>query len=72
MNAVANYWKHHDEWPEKYVPAHWPGVGEVRERRWDIANANKDTQKTIEIVTAIGMRPDGLNMQAAAVFSAWC
>jgi hypothetical protein len=75
VNAAANYWKHHDEWPVKYVSVQWEDGDEVLVRRWDIDKANNDTQKTMEIVTAIGMRPGESNMQCAAstlgIFDLW-
>jgi len=66
VNAVANYWKHHDDWPKQYVREQLKGVGEVAACRWDTSKINDRDRKTMEIVTSIGMRPDGLNMQAAA------
>jgi hypothetical protein len=67
VNAVANYWKHHDEWLEKYVPVPLEDGNEVLERCWDIDKEKKSsTRDTIEIVRAIGMRPGGPNMQCAA------
>lgn len=67
VNAVANYWKHHDEWPEQLVPVQLDGVGEVMARRWDTSKVQrKDRLEMFTIVNSIGMQPGDLNMQAAA------
>ena len=67
MNAVANYWKHHDEWPERVDQARSIEFGETPVPHWDTSKVNKGEQKTIELVTAIGMWPNrSINMQVAA------
>jgi hypothetical protein len=60
IDALANYWKHHDEWPKG-----WEQDGE-----WSVAvwsdKASKLQKKTIEVVTALGMAPAGVwNLQRA-------
>lgn len=67
VNAVANYWKHHDEWPERVDQARSIEFGETPVPRWDISKVNKGAQTTIELVTAIEMWPNrSINMQVAA------
>ena len=67
VNAVANYWKHHDEWSELLDMAQWIEFDETPVPRWDTSAAKSGGRKTIEIVTAIGMWPNrSINMQVAA------
>jgi hypothetical protein len=51
IDAVANYFKHHHEWP----------------RDWAVEPANKGSRSTIELVLALGLRPRDAasNLQAA-------
>jgi len=51
INAVANYWKHHDEWPTRLEHNDACLV-----RVWDLLQM-KNHRLTVEIVTAIGMSP---------------
>jgi hypothetical protein len=68
VNAVANYWKHHDEWSERLDMAQGREFGETLLPRWDTSAVKSGERKTIEIVTAIGMWPNrSINMQVAAL-----
>lgn len=50
INAVANYWKHNDEWPTKFVNT----SHEWRAQIWEVDKKSR-AKPTIEIVTALGM-----------------
>lgn len=53
INAVANYWKHQEEWPTRIEPKE-----EYRETVWDQTQMKKRNEKeTVNIVTSIGMSP---------------
>ena len=57
INAVANYWKHHEEWPRCSEQN-----GECLVSAW-----NRDNRRTVEIVTSLGMSPSLTgNMRTAA------
>lgn len=60
INAIANYWKHHKEWPTTWTfGSEWSSL-EWNEEKKGIY------KKTIEIVTALGMARSGVwNMQVA-------
>jgi hypothetical protein len=51
IDAIANYFKHHYEWPSN----------------WDLQQATKSQQKTIRIVLAVGLEPgnEESNLQIA-------
>jgi hypothetical protein len=60
INALANYWKHHDEWPKG-----WKEDGEWCVAVWS-DQASKLQKKTIEVVTVLGMAPARVwNLQKA-------
>ena len=48
--AIANYWKHQEEWPTRIEPR-----GEWRECIWDHKQMSKGQKETMEIVAGIGM-----------------
>lgn len=52
INAVANYWKHQDDWPTGE---------EVRGSRivnvWDLTALRNSDKRTVEVVVSIGMSP---------------
>jgi hypothetical protein len=57
INHIANYWKHHDEWPVKMVPQ-----GDFEALDWD----EKKETRTIREVRALGMaRGASDNIQTA-------
>ncbi|MGE0131317.1 MAG: hypothetical protein AB7U82_24820 [Blastocatellales bacterium] len=67
VNAVANYWKHQDEWPTRLMPVQLDNKDEAMARHWDTSKvSHKNQSDTIRIVTSIGMQPGDLNMQVAA------
>jgi len=54
INAVANYWKHQEDWPtaEESKAGRLITVWNVQSR-----SLRKNEQQTIEVVTSIGMKP---------------
>lgn len=63
INAIANYWKHREEWPTCMEEN-----GAYRSIIWDTAQMNpKHTKYTVEIVTSLGMAPDSTGQLRAAV-----
>jgi hypothetical protein len=61
INAVANYWKHSEEWPlgDK------KGGGRLREV-WDVSGP-QGNKRTVEIVSALGLVPNSsANLRKAA------
>lgn len=52
INAIANYWKHQEEWPTRIEPKE-----EYLERVWDQRQMRNCEKRTIEIVASIGMSP---------------
>jgi hypothetical protein len=62
INAVANYWKHHEEWPRTLKPH-----GKWCKIVWNDKKANNIQKRTIEIARALGMSPSGgvWNLQEA-------
>lgn len=63
VNAIANYWKHHEEWQVQ-----WPKlVDNLWESYWDNSKGSKGTKKAIEIAHAIGMRPSSSGNMRVAV-----
>lgn len=53
INAIANYWKHQEEWPTRTERKE-----EYLERVWDQRQMRRKNEKrTIEIVASIGMSP---------------
>lgn len=62
INAVANYWKHSDEWPTALVLN-----GEWRKPTWDLNSMQNNARRTAEIVSALGMSPGSTgNLRQAA------
>jgi hypothetical protein len=62
INAVANYWKHSEEWPLTETQT----GGRIREA-WDLSTRRRNEKSTIEIVTALGLTPNSPgNMRKAA------
>jgi hypothetical protein len=62
INALANYWKHHEEWPRG-----WREGDESRLIVWNENQAGVIQKRTIEIVTALGMSLEGTwNLREAA------
>ncbi len=63
INAIANYWKHQEDWPTRE---------DIKNHRsvtvWDPATMRTDNEKrTLEVVTGIGMAPlSSGNLRAAA------
>lgn len=58
INAVANYWKHHEQWPTRLEPKDEYEMREV----WDHAEMekkNRNQKRTAERVESIGMSPSG-------------
>jgi hypothetical protein len=49
-NAVANYWKHHEDWPTREQPR----AGRIV-TLWDTDGMRGNEQKTVEIVASIGV-----------------
>jgi hypothetical protein len=61
INAIANYWKHHEEWPTKTTPR-----SDAIDLEWDPETAGRQSQSTIGVVTALGMSCRGTqNIQEA-------
>lgn len=61
INAVANYWKHHDEWARTSKPD-----GEWLTTVWKDKTARRNEKRTIQIVKELGMSPSGVwNLQKA-------
>jgi len=54
INAIANYWKHQEEWPTRTERER---KEEYLERVWDQRQMSKNEKRTIEIVASIGMSP---------------
>lgn len=52
INAVANYWKHQEEWPIRTEPK-----DEYREQVWDQTQMSPTEKSTVQIVASIGMAP---------------
>jgi hypothetical protein len=50
INAIANYWKHHEDWPT----VEQPQAGRIA-TRWDTNGMRGNEQKTVAIVTGIGL-----------------
>lgn len=50
INAIANYWKHSEEWPVVQSVGRLPEV-------WDL-NAFQANKRTAQIVIALGLKPD--------------
>jgi hypothetical protein len=50
INAVANYWKHHEDWPT----VEWPRAGRIA-TLWDTNGMRGNEQKTVAIVTSMGL-----------------
>jgi len=53
VNAVANYWKHSEEWPVRDETS----GGRIREV-WDFGALRGNEKTTVEIVTALGLVPN--------------
>ena len=61
INAVANYWKHHEEWPRTLEPD-----GAWLTTVWNDKTARGNQKRTIQIVRALGMSLSGVwNLQKA-------
>jgi len=61
INAVANYWKHHEEWPRTLKPR-----GKWLKTVWNDKTAKRNQKRTIQIVRGLGMSPSGVwNLQKA-------
>lgn len=52
INAVANYWKHQEEWPIRIELK-----DEYREQVWDQTQMRPPEKLTVQIVASIGMAP---------------
>ena len=52
INAVANYWKHQEEWPTRIEPK-----DEYAELVWNQDQMHNNEKLTVEIVLSIGMSP---------------
>jgi hypothetical protein len=52
VNAIANYWKHHDEAATYLVPQ-----DEFLELQWDISGLGPNERNTVKIVSTLGMSP---------------
>jgi hypothetical protein len=62
INAVANYWKHGEEWSTVLVSS-----GKWGKPVWDTASLRGNEKRTIEIVTALGLCPNSTgNLRTAA------
>ena len=61
INAVANYWKHHEEWPKTLkLDDEWRAIV------WDDGKAKAIQKRAIQIVGALGMASSGVwNLQKA-------
>lgn len=63
VNAVANYWKHHDEWMTASVMLKNNGFG----LEWDTSTMKSSEKQTVEIVESIGMEASSTgNIRTAA------
>jgi hypothetical protein len=63
INAVANYWKHQEEWPTRMEPK-----GENLDRVWDQEQmVHNNEKRTAEIITSIGMSPSSTGNLRTAV-----
>lgn len=66
INAIANYWKHQEEWPTRTEPKE-----QYLERVWDHRRMPNYKKRTIEIVASIGMSPSSTgNLRTA--YEAFC
>ncbi len=62
INAVANYWKHVDEWPTVMVEK-----GDFLVRIWDTTKMRPNEKLTVEIVCSLGMSANSTgNLRNAA------
>ncbi len=62
INAVANYWKHVDEWPTTLV-----ANGERMKSIWVVDSTHNQAKRTTEIAMALGMSPGSTgNLRQAA------
>ena len=52
INAIANYWKHQEEWPTRTERKE-----ECLELVWDQRQMGNDEKRTVEIVASIGISP---------------
>lgn len=63
INAVANYWKHQEEWPTRMEPK-----GEYLDRMWDQKQMMRNNEKrTVEMIMSIGMSPSSTGNLRTAV-----
>jgi hypothetical protein len=62
INAVANYWKHQEDWP-----THLEKKDDYCKIAWDTARMRDNEKRTVKIVVGIGMSPSFTgNLRAAA------
>jgi len=64
INAVANYWKHQEDWPTTEEPKSGRLI-----TIWNVQShlLRKNERRTIEVVTSIGMKPGSTgNLRTAA------
>jgi hypothetical protein len=51
INAIANYWKHSEEWPVVQTFRRLP-------EEWDLNAFQANHKRTVQIVIALGLKPD--------------
>lgn len=62
INAVANYWKHQEDWPTRLEER-----DDYLASVWDTAQMRSNEKRTVEIVASIGMSPSSTgNLRMAA------
>jgi hypothetical protein len=62
INAIANYWKHSEEWPTHFVVS-----GQWKQQAWDLGALRGNEKRTVEIVTSLGLAPNASgNLRTAA------